>query len=102
MDQSGLPVLAEFGVEAEASALGDSFSPGRVRAFAVVVVAARVTVGLVVCEHVPDGGEDVVLEGDVRALSADPRGELALPGPEICVLRAPCRTLWLNVTFDVG
>lgn len=73
-----LHVFAEFDVEAEASELGEGFASGSFGVFAVVVVAARVAVRLVVCEHVPYGGEDVVLEGDVRALPADPRGEPAV------------------------
>jgi hypothetical protein len=36
----------------------------------------------------PNGGADVVLQGDVRTLAADPGGEPTVPGPEIRTLRA--------------
>jgi hypothetical protein len=82
VDQGGLHALAQLNVEAEVSELSDGLSPGGVGVFPLVVVPTRSTVGPIFFEHAPDGGEDVVLQGHVRAPAADPRGKAAVPGPE--------------------
>ena len=78
-------------MEADASKLANGAATACFGVFAIVVVAAWITVRLVVCQHVPHGGQDVVLQHDVRALATDSRSKTAVPGPEIRVLRTPRR-----------
>jgi hypothetical protein len=59
----------EIDVEAEAPELTNGATTGSLGVFALVVVAARFPVPLVMFQHVPRSGQDVFLQRYVRALS---------------------------------
>src|SRR3954465_9341056 len=80
-------VLQGDGV-AEGFELGDEAAGVAFGITALVVVAAEVVVGLAVCEHVPVGDQDRVLDGAERAAVTEARvGGLVLGG-EIAALGA--------------
>jgi transposase len=80
-------VLQGDGV-AEALELGDEASGGAFGVAAGEVVAAGVAVGLAGAEHVPDGGQDGVLDGADRAAVPDPGAQAPVERLEVSVLRS--------------
>jgi hypothetical protein len=72
---------------AEALELGDEASGGALGVAASEVVAAEVAVGLCGAEHVPDSGQDRVLDGADRAAVPDPGAQALVERLEVGVLR---------------